>query len=423
VKIQNQRKKIMKHAHKYTALTKKASGIQDLADAEGRDLTAAEEMELSGIFAEAKRLEAEMGSATARRGNPYDDIPLLDPGVNASASPPARIDDRDPRIMGRGDRLSDLYRPGLGGPLSFGKIIKGVVSGRWDGAEKEAKALLQTSPGSAGGVFLPAEVSSRIIDLARNLTACVAAGAGTIPVPHGSLTIPRLLRDPLAVWRAENQAITEDTLMQFDGVELTPKSVATIVRLSIELVEDSPADLLGNVVSGAMAKGLAQAIDYAALFGSGEGAQPRGLINVMGVPSIMANGEELTRDLVSQAAETVLNFNVTPTALILAPSAWGSLDREKATESGLYFGPGVPESYSSLKKLVTNQTMVTAFCGDFTNMLFGVRSSLVLETTRTETEAFSKMQVLMRIYSRLDVAILRETAFCFIDGLASSSES
>ncbi|MCL4694131.1 MAG: hypothetical protein KJ060_16660, partial [Candidatus Hydrogenedentes bacterium] len=60
--------------------------------------------------------------------------------------------------------------------------------------------------------------------------------------------------------------------------------------------------------------------------------------------------------------------------------------------------------------------------GDFQQCLFGMRTSLkmkIAETGGVSTgdEAFSRLQVLIRAYMRMDFAILRPTHFTKITGI------
>ncbi len=59
----------------------------------------------------------------------------------------------------------------------------------------------------------------------------------------------------------------------------------------------------------------------------------------------------------------------------------------------------------------------TAFVGDFSQMLLGVRTELTLEASRVADDAFEKMAVLIRGYLRCDVAVLRPQHFTKIIGI------
>src|SRR3954468_10363228 len=78
--------------------------------------------------------------------------------------------------------------------LSLRKYLRGMVTGEWDGADAERRAMAEGVLGT-GGYMLPAPLSAQIIDLARNQTRVLQAGAGLVPMPNKTLDMARWEQD------------------------------------------------------------------------------------------------------------------------------------------------------------------------------------------------------------------------------------
>ncbi|MEN6486355.1 MAG: phage major capsid protein [Syntrophobacteraceae bacterium] len=335
------------------------------------------------------------------------------------------------RLLKREDSIADHVREELPDgikpeELSLGRMIRGFVTGEWHGAEAERRSVMEIGDSTLGGYLVPAPLSARIIDLARNKSVIMAAGSLTVPMTASTLTLAKITQDVTGYWRGENAAITESGLT-FGQVTLTSKVLAALCRLSIELMED--AANIGQLAEDAIASALALELDRVCLVGSGSGAEPEGLFSYTGVQEISLgdNGAALSGyDSFSNAAQKLLEVNATPGAIVFAPRTWGEIDRMK-DGVGLPLQP--PESYRSVPKLVSNQiptdqthgnvsTASCAFIGDWPNMLVGMRTSLVIEASRVaDADTFSKMQVLIRGYLRADMQLARADHFTRIKGI------
>jgi len=315
--------------------------------------------------------------------------------------------------------------------LDLGKYLRGVVTGNWEGAESEHRAMgLGTD--TLGGYLLPNPMSSKIIDLARNQSVVMQAGALTMPMESSSLKLCKVTKDPTGYWRAEHQAITESEA-NFGTVSMNARVVAGLVRLSIEQLEDTAN--VGQIVESTLAAALALKLDYAALFGTGASNEPLGLFNA-GIEelSMGTNGAALSSSgagyrKFSNAVTTLKLNNANPQTVVFSPRTEGALDL-------LMDGVGLPlippESYKKLTKFSTNQVPIDqshgsannascAFVGGFENLVIGMRKGITIEATRVGgTDTFKKMQVLIRAYMRADTAVTRDNHFCKITGIIPS---
>src|SRR5690606_38556105 len=109
----------------------------------------------------------------------------------------------------------------------------------------------------------------------------------------------------------------------FGAVKLRARTLMGIVKLSIALLEDAPN--VDSVVERALAAALALEMDRAALRGSGQGEEPRGVRFTEGVQLVPVNGALTSFDSVSEAVERIAPVNGPPYGLsaICSPRTWG----------------------------------------------------------------------------------------------------
>ena len=308
--------------------------------------------------------------------------------------------------------------------VSLSKILRGYITGDWSGAELEQKAMGST-PLSSGGIMIPTPLAGSVIDLARNATRVIQAGAITVPMSSATLRYARLDQDVAANWTLEANNIAMSTAA-FDSVTFTAHKLAALVSIDNELLEDAPnAD---GVIENSIAKAIALALDYAALYGSGVAPQPQGLHSI--VPALAAGGVP-TYDLMLNAIAAVQAANFNPNAVIYSSRTNAELAKQKST-IGDYIAP--PAEYAALAKYVTNQVPNNlgtgtnesqAFVGQWDQLALGLRSSLQIEVSReagyfdgtAQQSAFSKDQTLIRAILRADWQPLHTSAFAEVTGI------
>jgi HK97 family phage major capsid protein len=136
-------------------------------------------------------------------------------------------------------------------------------------------------------------------------------------------------------------------------------------------------------------------------------------------------------DEFSQAAQAVEEANGFPSACIMAPRTFYTLDRLKEATTNAPLK--APMSYENLRKFTTNQVGVAdtkgtatncskAFVGDFSNLVYGIRKDIRVEASKSGggssgNDVFSQLEVLIRVHLRMDLAVLREDHFTKIEGI------
>jgi HK97 family phage major capsid protein len=398
------------------------------AEKESRALTVSEQRDFDGLKVKVEELSGTLDRAS-QLGEMRADIerPIVSGPVAQTEggmtygqrnSNPGEV-----RAYKPNEAISETRYNGAG----IGAYVRGVVTGRWNGAE-ELRALAEGS--TPGSYLVPTPLAGYIIDLIRNQAAVMKAGAMTIPMETQTLKIARLAADVTSAWKAESAAMTYSDA-NFNVVTFTANTLVAGSKLSIEMVED--AINLDDILGQSITKSLALALDYAALYGSGSSSQPTGIKNQTGVTltTLATNGYTLANfSKYSSGITTLLdnNFNG-PFGIIHAARTAGELDNLVDT---LGQPMRQPDSVAAAKKFVSNQiptnltvgsgtTCSDAFIGQWDQCLIGARQSMVMEISRVAADstgsAFSNAQVWIRAYLRADVQLAHPLAFNVLSGI------
>jgi HK97 family phage major capsid protein len=316
-------------------------------------------------------------------------------------------------------RMSDYLHRTTGqacAGLSAGRVIAATLRGDWRDAEAERRAM-GTTPGAVGGFFMPDPISANVIDLARNASVLSNAGTLTIPMASKNLRVVRVVTDPTAAWRAEGSTISESD-GAFDAINLEAHSLAALVRVNAELMDDVP--MFAATLDSMLGQALALKLDYAGLYGSGVG-QPLGLRNVDGLNQVSMGDNGLAQpdyDDVLDLIQAIEEDNGAPTVLIQSPRTKNKLAKLVTGITSDLTKLMPPDDYKALRKLTSNQISITetqgssnvastTFLGGFNNAAFAIRQGIQIEASRVSGTAFEKNQVLVRAILRADFATYR----------------
>lgn len=392
-----------------TTVSEEMRGMVDAAATENRDLTGEERTKFDSLKSDKDRLSTSIADAEAT-----EDADRQAEGRDLNT---AMLAEGEVRALLPEQRMASLVQPD-GTSMDLRSAVRALAFG-------ERRALGE-NVGALGGWLVPESVSATVIDLARAKSVLIAAGARTIPMTSGEMVVVKLKTDPTPAWRKEHEAIPESA-PTFEPLRLKAQAVGTLVRISIELLEDAPpaSQAVENAIAGAMATEM----DRVGVFGTGNAPEPLGVYNTPGVNSVSmgANGATPANwDAYLDAILAIETANGSPNAIIMSP-------RSKRTLAGLKDTTGQPlappKEFTDLKRLVSNQipTNLTqgssgvtsvSIVGDFSQMALAMRTNLVMEATRVGgTGTFAQMEVLIRCYARMDVAVFRPQHFAKIVGI------
>lgn len=313
-----------------------------------------------------------------------------------------------------------------GPPMNVGRMLRGMVLGgdADDAAQLEAeRKALSVHVDPSGGYTVPGALAGFWIDALRANMVLSQAGARTIPMATNSLDVAVLGSDPQAFWRSENATVVESEAT-FGKVSLQSKTVAAMVRLSLELAQDSAN--IEDVLQRSLTQALAHAIDKAGLVGetTNAAAAPFGLMNIAGRNKVTGIGAPVAWDFLADGMyELMLDNAPTPSAMIAHPALWKKMVKLKTGQTDDNTPLVAPAELAAVRKLYTTAApftggnTVNAVLGDFSELLFGVRQQIVVRVLR---EAFmaSNLQVAVIAYARCDFVPTREKSFCTLEGIS-----
>jgi HK97 family phage major capsid protein len=306
--------------------------------------------------------------------------------------------------------------------LTVGSYFRSMVTG---GATEAERRALAEGTDSTGGFSVPTLLSASLLDLMRARNVAMQAGAMTVPLNSDKNHIAKLASDPVPAWRAENGSVNESE-PTFTRVEFVPKSLAVLVKVSRELLEDSLniEQELPRVLAAAMAREL----DRVVFLGTGTGNEPAGLDSISGVLEV-AHDASLTGYLPLVSARRLLmgQNNERVSAYVM------HADTESAF-GGMVDSTGQPLNYPSIldrpepmKILTTTQIPVnlgtgtnesTIYAGDFSKLMIGIRSDVRVEVLKERYA--DNLQYGFLIHARYDVVASHPNAFCRITGVQLS---
>lgn len=307
-------------------------------------------------------------------------------------------------------------------PLDIGKYVRGVVTGNWENADAERRAI----DTSATGTIIPAVCSAQILDYARNVSLFGSAGVPTYPMDSNNLTLARLVKDPDFSFKAEG---TEGAEVDFDldSVTLQAKTCYGYCYVSLEAIES--AKNLTQIITQSFGQAMANSIDKAMLYGQakklGSGVEdfaPAGIMNDTNVNSIVATNNGYADYIKGIGA--IRRANGVPTVLGI------NADTEEllallTDNNGQPLN--APKSYDELKKVVSNQLACNSETGsdalvfDPNAMAIGVQNNIRFRMITDSDECIKKGLVCFQIYSMLDCKAVRPTHISKITGIKENA--
>lgn len=207
----------------------------------------------------------------------------------------------------------DVLRRGMGlSQTAAASAARELVQRAKRGAYQASEAFrdLVVGTNTAGGNLVATELlSSSFIDLLRNAMVLDRLGVTWLRDLNGNVAIPSATGTATTYWVAESGSPTESQ-QTFGQVTLTPKTVGAFTDYSRRLMIQSSIDIEAFVRAD-LAAMLGQAIQLAAINGSGTSNQPTGLLNTSGIGAVIGgtNGAVPTYDFMVDLETAVADAN------------------------------------------------------------------------------------------------------------------
>jgi HK97 family phage major capsid protein len=263
-------------------------------------------------------------------------------------------------------------------------------------AEYVRAAMLGSREGklASGVMSVPTAVGSRIIDNVRALTAVVRAGAGTILI-DGPTNLARVSGDATVYQHTEAATDITESDITLAAVTLNPKTLAALVPLTVELVQDSPN--LDAVLRTALAGAFALKVDTLSI---------AKILADTAIPDSASAHDPATWAGTMLAITAALAANQDlPKSHISTPSNFMARASQLAATAGSWLGK--PPALAAMTELFTSSmTTDVAVLGDFAaGFAIALRSELTLEVVR-HAKATSAQHLLVA-HMRADGVVLQ----------------
>lgn len=192
--------------------------------------------------------------------------------------------------------------------FSISRAIMGAAQGHKCFEREVSDAIAKSLGREAAGIYVPTnlQVQTRaqdatvaasaknlissepvtFIELLRNMAVVLQAGATYLPGCVGNIPFARQITGGTAVWTGDNPAgATANTDPTTDTFTMSPKQLMAVRSYSKQLLVQT-SGFADRYVTDDLAAAHALEVDRAAMFGSGTGAEPKGIVNFSGIGAV-----------------------------------------------------------------------------------------------------------------------------------------
>ena len=336
--------------------------------------------------------------------------------------------------------------------FSLCKAINAIATKSWAdaGYEKEVidaatgKKTMSAGTDTAGGYLIPTQAIQSVIELLRNNLVVKELGATMLNDLVGiPVEIPKVTSGSTAQWIDENATITP-TQLALGQVKLNPKGLAAMTQLSNRLLALSVPSA-ESLVRQDLAQTLAEALDLAALRGTGVAGQPLGIANTPGIGTVDFGattaaagyhsnpGWEQMYDMEGVLADAnALRGNV---GYAMHPNLKRNLSKVRGSghTADVFDGDFIlnPANDAQLQALLgynfkqTTQIPITlgggsdteAYMANWADLLIGQWVGLSIMASQEAGTAFVTNQTWVRMVTDVDVAVRRPESFVLGSGI------
>ncbi len=274
-----------------------------------------------------------------------------------------------------------------------------------------------------GGALVPEELAADVIELLRAKTVVRKAGAQSVPINHGTLSLPYLSSGSTAYYKGESEATTEST-PQFGQLVLTARDLSVLVAVSNQLLRDSSARV-DVLVRDDMVETARVREDLAFIRGTGFSNTPKGLrywaATVTAATDATPTVGEVTNDLggMMQRMEddnvplTRLCWIMNPTVkwglknarVTQGPKAWPEMDQGELLGVPFFVSSQLPSNLggSANESELILVDMAQVLIGESDQMELSMSDSASYTTGGSLVSAFARGETVMKLDMRHDL--------------------
>lgn len=259
-------------------------------------------------------------------------------------------------------------------------------------------------------------MAERFIDVLRNTSAAMRAGATVLDGLRGNVAIPRKTSGAAVAWIATEGGAASESDPQFDQVTLTPRTLGVFTDYTRQLFLQSSIAVEGLVRTD-QTDGMALGVDLAAFHGSGAAGQPTGIENQTGINTVShaALGAPTFAEAVQYETEVATdNALLGRLSYISGAAVQGNMKVEtKDAGSGQFLLQG--GEVNGYPFMFTNQiTVNTMFFGNFADLLMGMWGGLDILVDPFTASTTGTVRIVS--LQSMDIAVRHPESFAFGSG-------
>ncbi len=403
--------------------------VQALAaiEAGGVALTAEQHTEFANlstkfgeIAAQIERAEAAERMAAAA-AVPVDPTPAA---VTAPAGSPAASVPAQPKMPEvKGAKMARMVRA-LAAAGGDAKLASQLAIDR--GFGEEVAMSLNTLSSSAGGILVPANLSSEVIELLRPKSVVRNLGARTLPISNGNITIPRLKGGAVVGYIGADSDMPA-TEQQFDDLQLTAKKLAALVPIANDLIKYAGVNPnVDQLVVSDLTSAIGAREDKAFIRDDGTANTPKGLrFWALGGNLIPASDGSTLQKVDTDLNKAILalesaDANMTQPGWIMAPRVFRFLTSLRdgngnkvypELDNGMLKGYPVGKTTQVPVNLGAGTNESEIYFADFGDVFIGEEETLEIDYSKEATykdsegnvvSAFQRDQTLIRVIAKND---------------------
>ena len=256
-------------------------------------------------------------------------------------------------------------------------------------------------------------LANEFIDVLRNSSSVMQAGARMLPGLQGNVAIPKKATASAAGWISTEGGAAGESEPTFGTVSLTPKNIGAFTDMTRQLIlQSTPA--IEQLVRDDLTQALALAIDKGALEGTGLSGQPTGILSTVGVnkPTSFAAAVPTFAEMVALetavAEDNALFGNL---AYITDAATYGGLKtKSKDTGSGMFvLEGGQANGYNVIR--TQQSTAGNVYFGNFADCMIGMWGGLDLTVDPYTASTTGTVRIVA--LQTVDVALRHAQSFAY----------
>ena len=313
---------------------------------------------------------------------------------------------------------------------------KAIDIARKAGDEMIAKAM-EATDAQAGGVWVPEQLSSEVIELLRPASVVKSMGPRMVPMPTGSLSMTKLTGGATSSYIGESQNIPE-TGQTTGKISLNWKKLACVLPISNDLLrfETFAGD---EIIRDDAVAGLSQRADLAFLSDDGTEHTPKGIYHMCPTANFLdANATVNLANVTSDVATIILQMRnanarmmncgwlgapTTEMYLMQVRDANGNFAFRDEMVRGTFWGYPFRATTQIPYTLGAGSDESLIYFVDFADILIGEATSLMVDVSNEASywdgsalqSAFSLDQTVLRLIEHHDIATRHEESIVIME--------